>query len=390
MPMRGSRVILAASLALWTWGCLAVLDFDGFLTSAPERTSAEASTNDAPRPDFILTPTPQKVSVSQGGESKSVSIAIDPLNGFADTVTLAVSGVPKGVTIDANGIAIRQGTKTATVTLSADTTAALGQVPITLSATAGTIAHTITIDVTIQGPHGTVDTTFGDAGVVITDLSEDSKLGDMLVEPNDAIVIGGGVGNATQKFVLARYTSNGHLDTSFGPGGTVGTATEGGAVASLALLPDGRLVAAITVDKVDGTKDTVVSRFLTTGDADPNFGSNGVISNGLIIYRNIDTRALLRRPSGTLVLVGTTGIEPMTAMELVQLQATGLIDTTFADAGVATHARSATVNGAALAADGTVVLAATLGDCSTTTFAANGTSPAGDGGAGDPLGEFRP
>jgi Domain of unknown function (DUF5122) beta-propeller len=52
--------------------------------------------------------------------------------------------------------------------------------------------------------------------------------------------------NGAQRFALARYLRNGHLDTSFGQAGEVTTDIGGGqqTAMALAILPDGRLRAA--------------------------------------------------------------------------------------------------------------------------------------------------
>ncbi|MEU9106210.1 hypothetical protein AB0D54_18005 [Streptomyces xanthophaeus] len=94
--------------------------------------------------------------------------------------------------------------------------------------------------------HGTLDTGFDGDGKVTTNLGGPqggSSAYDVVQQADGKLVaVGGGNGD----FALARYLTNGSLDTGFGGGdGTVATNLGGADLArSVALLPDGRLVAA--------------------------------------------------------------------------------------------------------------------------------------------------
>ena len=83
--------------------------------------------------------------------------------------------------------------------------------------------------------NGSVDTTFnpgaglGSGGGVITGFGNSFPAGSafaLAIQSNGEIVVAGqaGIGNqyfASSSFVLARYTTTGHLDTTFGSNGTV-------------------------------------------------------------------------------------------------------------------------------------------------------------------------
>ena len=119
-------------------------------------------------------------------------------------------------------------------------------------------------------PNGSVDTTFGHQGGVITDFSSFAPFAtpsDMVVELNGDIIVAGQVAkpgiNAFTPgpafFALARYTSSGQLDTTFGFGGKVvtsfGVSTAG--ISAITLDSDGRIVAA------GNTGGITVARYLT-------------------------------------------------------------------------------------------------------------------------------
>src|ERR1043165_8044635 len=74
-----------------------------------------------------------------------------------------------------------------------------------------------------QAADGDLDPTFGTGGKVVTDFNSSSDwLSRIAVQPDGKIVA---IGDAhpSNKFALARYNSNGTLDTTFGNGGKVVT-----------------------------------------------------------------------------------------------------------------------------------------------------------------------
>ena len=76
---------------------------------------------------------------------------------------------------------------------------------------------------------GTLDSTFGSGGIVLTDVGDgdDSSATCVAVQSNGDIVAGGWTyyyeDYGYYAFAVARYTSNGSLDSTFGPGGIVVT-----------------------------------------------------------------------------------------------------------------------------------------------------------------------
>src|SRR5207247_383388 len=92
---------------------------------------------------------------------------------------------------------------------------------------------------------GSVDLTFGSGGRVVTDFGGDDTAFALAVQPDGKIVVAGvSTGGGTMDFALARYDSDGALDTSFGSGGRVVTdlGGNGGNDEAFALVvqPDGR------------------------------------------------------------------------------------------------------------------------------------------------------
>jgi uncharacterized delta-60 repeat protein len=104
--------------------------------------------------------------------------------------------------------------------------------------------------------NGRVDTTFGKGGGVITGFGSAFPAGSafaLAIQSNGEIVVAGQAGTVggnslgSASFALARYTSAGKLDTTFGFNGTVTTAIGRGNISfvgALTLQSDGKIVAA--------------------------------------------------------------------------------------------------------------------------------------------------
>lgn len=91
---------------------------------------------------------------------------------------------------------------------------------------------------------GTVDTGFGinSNGIVTNAIGTTSQILASLIDANQKIVVGGLSDN---KFAIARYNSNGSLDTTFGVAGINLTSINSVAqINTLALQPDGKILAA--------------------------------------------------------------------------------------------------------------------------------------------------
>jgi uncharacterized delta-60 repeat protein len=88
---------------------------------------------------------------------------------------------------------------------------------------------------------GDLDTSFGTGGKVTTDFSPGlDRATAVAIQPDGKIVVAGiAGGGAASNFGLARYNTDGSLDTSFGTGGKVTTDFSGGSDGVSAVpLPD--------------------------------------------------------------------------------------------------------------------------------------------------------
>jgi uncharacterized delta-60 repeat protein len=190
--------------------------------------------------------------------------------------------------------------------------------------------------------NGTLDTTFGSGGQVLTSGGFTSR-GVVLTSTGKIVAV---ADNKTD-YVLVRYNANGTLDTTFGTGGKVTTAFTGGTYEeNLAQQPDGKLV----VVGETGAKWQVV-RYNADGTLDPNFGTGGVVTTSfasssttfdVAIYPNAGTVN-----DGKIIVVGGGAV--------ARYNVNGTLDPTFGTGGEVLTTGSNTA--VAIAADGKPVVA---------------------------------
>ena len=197
--------------------------------------------------------------------------------------------------------------------------------------------------VTRYNTDGTLDITFGNRGKVRTDFPGLAAVpSSVVIQPDGKIVVAGGafplftfLGN----FEVARYKPNGSLDTSFGDGGIVTTIFPAGSYASdVALQSDGKIIAAGTVfvDFIIGESsdtDFALARYNPDGTPDATFGNGGQVTTDFVGFED-DAFSVLIQPDGKLVAVGSAN-DPATFYDFAAARylSNGTIDTTFGVAG---------------------------------------------------------
>jgi uncharacterized delta-60 repeat protein len=154
-------------------------------------------------------------------------------------------------------------------------------------------------------PDGSLDTTFGQGGMVTTDFAQKDGANAGIVLQADGKIVAAGVA-IPDGFALARYNPDGSLDTTFGKGGLVTTSLrDAGAVFHMALLPDGGILAAGGGFSTDPQR-LVIARFTSSGKLDSGFGTDGILTSKLSgpfgsIAVQDDGKIVAEGPSFTLV-----------------------------------------------------------------------------------------
>jgi len=108
-------------------------------------------TVNAPPPDFTLSTSPSTLAIANGGASGNSTVTVNPLYGFSGKVTLAISGLPQGVTAAFNP---NPATSSSALSFAASSKATTGTVTVTITGTSGSLTHTTTMQLTVtQAPN---------------------------------------------------------------------------------------------------------------------------------------------------------------------------------------------------------------------------------------------
>jgi uncharacterized delta-60 repeat protein len=121
---------------------------------------------------------------------------------------------------------------------------------------------------------GDLDPGFGTNGKVITDFNGANDIANnVFVQADKKIVV---AGTSNDVFALAKYNSDGSLDTSFGNNGKT-TTNFGGTIFSTIQQSDGKLVVAGTTSGL-----FLVARYNLDGSIDTSFGNNGKVTTAIL------------------------------------------------------------------------------------------------------------
>ena len=199
---------------------------------------------------------------------------------------------------------------------------------------------------------GTPDSSFGTAGLVETVFpgNVNSSGNALELQSDGKIVLGGTIsGFPTGDFGLARYNSDGTLDSSFGVGGLVRTSVSSSGTENateLAIQSDGSILLAGYAN-LNGSNDFAVVRYLPNGTLDSTFGTGGIVTTH--VTGNDLGNCLKVLPDGKIVVGG--GADGKLAV--VRYNSNGSLDPTFGSGGkVVTTFSSATSNAMAVLAGG--------------------------------------
>ncbi|WP_327593710.1 calcium-binding protein [Streptomyces chartreusis] len=207
-------------------------------------------------------------------------------------------------------------------------------------------------------PDGTLDTGFGTGGAVVTEFGTGgpSEAFSVKVQADGGIVA---VGSSGAAFVLARYNSDGSLDTGFDGDGRVTTTFAGGGATAfdVALQSDGKIVAAgrAGYNYPANASDFALARYNGDGSLDTGFDADGRVTTAFADADVIGGVAL--QSDGKIVVSGFSDFD----FALARYNPTGTLDSSFSgDGKVTTDFGSGTLDRGsdlALQSDGKIVVA---------------------------------
>jgi uncharacterized delta-60 repeat protein len=234
-------------------------------------------------------------------------------------------------------------------------------------AVAASQASGATWSVTRTLANGTADASFGSGGTVSTTFpgSTGGYANSVAVQPDGKIVVVGTVNGVSSydAWGIASYNADGSPDTNFGNQGLVlqKFAGEAGWLYDVAVLPDGHLLVGGMLQQPAGF---AVARLTSSGQFDTTFGSSGFASlnpDPADQWLNTTGQAMVVQPDGKILM---TGIANFNYLPVSRFNANGTVDTSFGNGGTALVPLSALGNGYASAsgndltvqADGKIVV----------------------------------
>src|SRR5262245_59204264 len=213
--------------------------------------------------------------------------------------------------------------------------------------------------------NGTLDSTFGTGGKVKTNFGNFDGVRALAIQPGGKIVVAGySLVNFSPDFALARYNSNGTLDTTFGVGGKVITDLGGPAQAlSVAVQSDGRIVAAGFAHLLNGDFDFALTRYNSNGTLDATFGTGGKKTTAFGVPSVAQGNGVRIQGDGKIVVAGLTLVNNVANFALARYNSNGTLDTTFGTGGktVTDFGADDRAFSVALQADGKIVAAGMTG-----------------------------
>jgi uncharacterized delta-60 repeat protein len=201
--------------------------------------------------------------------------------------------------------------------------------------------------------NGTLDTSFNRTGIVLVNSGGTSNAGvsasAVAIDGNGKIDVAGTMWHGSlQNFALLRLNANGSLDTTFGKNGIVTTQVGnlGSQASPLALQPDGKIL--VAGDGANsGTSGPVpymaVARYTTTGQLDSSFGTNGIVTQvkpSNAMGASAEYGGLLVLNDGSILVGGSSSYvnsagQIWDQLTLAKLTSTGQVNTSFGSSGFA-------------------------------------------------------
>ena len=197
---------------------------------------------------------------------------------------------------------------------------------------------------------GTLDNTFGTGGKVVTPIEPGSEGNSVVIQSDGKIIMGGSSGWFIN---LVRYNSDGSLDTTFGTGGKVITDIDGyynEKCKSVAIQSDGKILLG-GYGQHNSSDDPyfILVRYNPNGTLDHTFGADGKV-----IGRVGQGRSVLIQNDGKILLGGGSNF----TFALVRYNADGILDNTFGTGGeiITAVGSSGEGNSLGIQSDGKIVL----------------------------------
>ncbi len=209
--------------------------------------------------------------------------------------------------------------------------------------------------------NGALDKSFGNSGVVTTDFDgKDDFISSLFTQSDGKILAVGSSGNTSgYNIAMARYHSNGSLDSSFGMDGKLTHAFEGTSDfgESVTLQSDGKiLVAGETLVNSSGSYDFALLRFNQDGSLDTSFGNNGVVVTPVSANNDFAYHVAVQA-DGKILLTGGSNIDAArqnSELTLIRYNSDGSLDNSVVKLNTLDANSEYILNGSAVVMDNNV------------------------------------
>lgn len=161
-------------------------------------------------------------------------------------------------------------------------------------------------------PNGSLDTSFDGDGKVFTDFNSNSYEGafSSVIQPDGKIVVAGYIQNINHDdFAVARYNADGSLDLTFDGDGKVVTAIGNGfdEAFAVALQSNGKIVVAGRAETV-ASYDFALARYNPNGSLDMSFDSDGRVITSFSSGEYDGAQAVAIQPDGKIIAAGSVNL----------------------------------------------------------------------------------
>jgi uncharacterized delta-60 repeat protein len=185
------------------------------------------------------------------------------------------------------------------------------------------------------GADGSLDTSFGDSGKVITALTKESNADSVAMQSDGKIVVAGNafIDRGNNDFGVVRYNTDGKLDSSFNQTG-MATADFGAheLPRSVTVHSDGRIVVAGYTTNED-KKQCALACFKANGSLDTSFNGTGKLITNFGGEGDAEGQGVAAQSDGKTVVVGYTGVAGAQQFAVARYNADGTLDTSFGGTG---------------------------------------------------------
>ena len=223
-----------------------------------------------------------------------------------------------------------------------------------------------------QAAPGDLDPTFGSGGKQRTDFGLSlSNPAAIARQPDGKLVAVGYVGTTHgTNFALARYNTDGTLDTSFSGNGkqTTDFGTGGEGATGVAVRGDGKIVVVGSVG-AGSNQRFAIARYTPNGSLDPNFSGDGKQTTDF--GGNAGAHEVALQGDGKVVAVGSGGGGGIVFFALARYNPNGTLDASFSGDGKQTtdFVGGGVARGVAVQGDGRILAAGHAGDPGESDFA---------------------